>query len=324
MTPSDPGGTEPIHRSVMPREVLEALAVRSGGVYLDGTAGAGGHAELILQASSPSGRLLALDRDPAAVAATRARLRPYAERAVVLKSSFDELDRAADASGLGPFDGILFDLGVSSMQLGDPARGMGFLVDSPLDMRMDPEQPLTAEALVNELSEADLARLLFELGEEPRSRRIARGIVAARPLTRTRQLADVVARASGYRRGRTHPATRTFMALRIAVNDELEGLRTGLVKAIAALAAKGRLVVISFHSLEDRIVKHALRDAARGCICPPELPACVCGRSPIVRLLSGKPITPGAAEIAANPRARSAKLRAAERIALDAAPGQTA
>lgn len=306
---------ETAHAPVLLEAVLQALAPRSGGRYLDGTLGAGGHAAAILAASAPEGRLLGLDRDPAALDRARARLAAFGPRASFRQASFAELSALAREAGFSPLDGILLDLGISSDQLADPERGLSFQVEGPLDMRMDPEADLRAEDLVNELDAGELADLLYRFGEERQSRRVARAIVAARPLRTTTELAAVVARAIGGRRQRIHPATRTFQALRIAVNGELEAIEAALPQAIAELAPGGRLAVISFHSLEDRIVKHGLRDAARDCICPPGLPACRCQHRASLRLITRKAIQPDAAEIAANPRARSARLRVAERLA---------
>ncbi|GIW09282.1 MAG: ribosomal RNA small subunit methyltransferase H [Dehalococcoidia bacterium] len=294
--------------------MISALAVRPGGRYLDATAGGGGHSVAILEASAPDGRLLALDVDPAAVARVRARLAPFGERARVVHANFTQLAEVAAEQGFLPLDGILFDLGISSLQLADPERGLSFQRDDPLDMRLDPSLPTTAAELVNTLSEEELAKLIFRYGEDPAARRVARAIVRHRPVRTTGQLAALVVAAVGRLRGRTHPATRVFQALRIAVNDELGALERGLVAAIGALRPGGRLAVITFHSLEDRIVKQRFREEARGCSCPPGLPACGCGRQPRLRLLTPRPIVPSPAEVAANPRARSAKLRVAERL----------
>jgi len=302
------------HAPVLLPEVLAALSPRAGGRYLDGTLGGGGHAAGILDASAPDGRLLGLDRDPAALARARARLAPYGDRAVCVRASFADLGAVATARGFAPLDGVLFDLGFSSDQVDDPARGLSFQAEGPLDMRLDPDTPITAAGLVNGLPEAELADVIYRYGEDRMSRRLARAIVAARPIHTTTELAAVVARAAGGRRDRIHPATRTFQALRIAVNDELVALEAALPQAIDHLAPGGRLAVIAFHSLEDRLVKHTLRDAARDCVCPPRLPECRCGHRATLRLVTRKPILPSPAEVAANPRARSAKLRVAERL----------
>ena len=265
------------HVSVLFQAALDGLCVRPGGRYIDATVGGGGHASGILATCSPDGRLLGLDRDPVALEVAGDRLSSFAGRVTLVHSSFGCLGQVARTHQFTPVDGILFDLGLSSLQLGDPARGFAFMADGPLDMRFDPagEGP-TAEMLVNDLSVEDLAGLLYRYGEEPQSRRIARAIVDARPLRTTGELAGVVEQAVK-RRERIHPATRTFQALRIAVNDELAVLTTALPQAVDVLAPGGRLAVIGFHSLEDRIVKRFLRRESRDCICPPEMPICTCG-----------------------------------------------
>lgn len=306
------------HTPVLLREVLEGLIVRPGGVYIDGTLGAGGHAEAILAASAPDGRLLGLDRDPQAVTRATARLEPYGERAVLLHASYVELGTLARERGFFPVEGVLFDLGFSSLQVAAAERGFAFRLAGPLDMRFDPAAAgPTAADLVNTLPEAELADLLWRYGEESRSRRIAQAIVAARPLESTGELAEIVAAAVGHPRGRRiHPATRVFQALRIAVNRELESLEAVLPQAVEVLRPGGRLAIITFHSLEDRIVKRFFRQEARGCICPPEVPICTCGHQPALRLVNRKPLRPSAEELAANPRSRSAKLRVAEKLNL--------
>ncbi len=315
---SSTGRTEPgrgefaVHVPVLLQSALSFLQVRPGGVYLDGTVGGGGHAEAILESSAPDGRLLGLDRDPAALEAAGRRLARFGGRAVLRHGSFAALAQLAE--GFAPADGILLDLGLSSLQLADPARGFAFSQEGPLDMRFDPTAPgPTAADLVNSLSVKELAGLLYRYGEERQARRIAEAIVAARPLGTTRQLAEVVERAVG-RPERIHPATRTFQALRIAVNGELEALEAALPQALDLLRPGGRLVVISFHSLEDRIVKRFLQREARDCICPPEAPICTCGHKARLRPLTRRPVRPEPAEVEANPRARSARLRAAERL----------
>lgn len=304
------------HAPVLLAEVLDLLAVGPGGHWLDGTIGGGGHAAAILERSAPDGRLLGIDRDPAALARVRDRLAGFGERLVLVEGNIADLGRHVLAAGWPPCAGILFDLGISSDQLDDPARGLSFQTDGPLDMRLGPDADATAADLVNDLDEGALANLIWRFGEEPASRRIARAIAAARPLSTTRALADVIARVVRPARGRRpiHPATRTFQALRIAVNAELEAAERAVPAAIDHLAPGGRLGVISFHSLEDRIVKTAFKAAATGCTCPPELPLCVCGGRPIVRLITRRPVTPSDDECAANPRARSARLRVAERL----------
>jgi len=303
-----------IHIPVLFQAVLDGLQIRPGGRYIDATVGGGGHAAGILAASSPDGRLLGLDRDPAAVEATGARLVSYTERVVLVHSSFTRLAEVARTCDFVPADGILLDLGLSSLQLADHARGFAFMSEGPLDMRFDPTTGgPTAADLVNELSAEELATLLYQYGEERQARRIAEAIVAASPLHTTNELAAVVEKATG-RRGRIHPATRTFQALRIAVNDELAALEAVLPQAVEVLAPGGRLAVISFHSLEDRLVKRFLRRESRDCLCPPESPICTCDHRATLRVITRKPIRPTADEAAANPRSRSARLRVGQRL----------
>ncbi len=303
------------HIPVLLHEVLQGLAVRSGGVYLDATVGGGGHAVAILEKSTPHGRLLGLDRDPEAVARAGRRLHGFGNRARVVCDSYVALGAVAEREGFLPLDGILFDLGYSSWQINDPDRGFAFSKDGPLDMRFNRAGgELTAADLLNELSEQELVALLRNYGEEPRSRRIARAIVRARPFVTTSELARAIVDAVGGRSGPIHPATRTFQALRIAVNRELEAVERVLPDAIEALRPGGRLVVIAFHSLEDRIVKRFLRRESRDCICPPELPICQCDHKRSLKVTTRKPTTPNDAEVARNPRSRSAKLRVAEKI----------
>ena len=307
------------HVPVMPDEVLAALAVHPGGRYIDGTLGGGGHTALLLDRSAPDGRVLGIDADSAALArvAERLAVETASGRLLLRQGNFAELKRLAAEADFLPVDGVLLDLGLSSDQLADSDRGFSFAVDAPLDMRFDAARGQTAADLVNGLEEAELANLLWHYGEERRSRAIARRIVQARqraPLTRTSELARLVAGVIAGRPGGIHPATRTFQALRIAVNDELASLEAALPQAVEALAPGGRLAVISFHSLEDRIVKTFIRAEARGCVCPPELPECVCGHTPRLRDLARHPIEARPEEVAANPRARSARLRVAERL----------
>jgi 16S rRNA (cytosine1402-N4)-methyltransferase len=308
------------HVSVLAGEVLELLAPRPGGIYLDGTLGGGGHARLLLEASAPDGRLIGLDRDPAALLAAAAQLEPFAARLTLCRGSFADLDKHLAGLGIDRVDGILLDLGVSSHQLDTPERGFSFRDDGPLDMRMDPAQPLTAAGLLASAGAEELKRIFREYGEERWAGRIAREIVRVRseaPLATTRQLAELVCRAvpGGYVPQRIHPATRVFQALRIAVNDELGALQRGLAAALRSLRPGGRLAVISFHSLEDRMVKQGFRAAAVTCTCPPRLPLCVCGHRAAVKILTPRGVRPDAAEIIANPRARSAVLRGVERLA---------
>jgi len=285
---------------------------------VDGTLGAGGHAWGILEASSPDGQLLGLDVDPQALQLARQHLAPFGTRARIAKASYTTLDEQLSMAGWPAVDGILLDLGVSSMQLDTPERGFSFQAEAPLDMRFNPENPIQAGDLVNRLPEGELADLIYRYGEERHARQIAHAIVNARPLNTTRELAEVVLRASGggrkVRRSHVHPATRTFQALRIAVNGELEGLETALPKAVAALAPQGRLAVISFHSLEDRIVKQYFRRESQDCICPPRQPVCTCGHLAILKEITRRPLQPGESEVARNPRARSARLRVAEKL----------
>jgi 16S rRNA (cytosine1402-N4)-methyltransferase len=296
------------HVPVLLDETLELLAPRSGQTIVDATLGAGGHAEAWLEEAGPDGRLVGLDRDPRALELSRQRLARFGSRFVPL-----------GGRGIDEVDGVLFDLGVSSMQLDEPERGFSFRADGPLDMRMDPGSGGTAAELVATAGEEELRLLLWRFGEERNARAIARAIVEERrtkPIVRTLELARLVERVAGpaARRLRIHPATRTFQALRIAVNHELRDLERVLGEAASILRPGGRLVVLAYHSLEDRIVKHTLRRLAERCICPPDLPVCGCGRSNLLRVLTPRPVRPAAEEVAGNPRARSAHLRAGERI----------
>jgi len=287
------------HVPVLVREAIEYLTVQPDGIYIDATLGAGGHAEEILRRLE-RGRLLGLDRDPQALEVARERLAGFSEKLTMLHGNFEEIDALHAASGLPPVDGVLADLGVSSLQLGDASRGFSFSLPGPLDMRMDPNSDTTAADIVNRTGERDLANLIYELGEERHSRRIARAIVKARPYRTTTELAQVVTRAIPSRAGlhQIHPATRTFLALRLAVNRELENLEQFLDRVLLVLRPGGRVVILSFHSLEDRRVKHAFQRWRRE------------GRA---RLLTRKVVRPTEEEVRANPRARSVKLRAAER-----------
>jgi 16S rRNA (cytosine1402-N4)-methyltransferase len=304
------------HVPVLLDEVRAALKPQPGQWFIDGTLGAGGHAQAVLEATAPDGRLLGLDADPQALEIARQRLTAYQDRVHFVNANFAELAEVARREGFLPVQGVLLDLGFSSLQLEDAGRGFAFQVEGPLDMRYDPRTPTTAHALVNNLDPADLADLIYRYGEERHSRAIARAIVAARPIQTTTQLAEVISRAVGGRRGaRIHPATRTFQALRIAVNDELSALARALPAAVNLLSPGGRLVVLTFHSLEDRIVKEFFVREARDCICPQgryELP-CTCGHRATLHIITRKPITSSVREIQTNPRARSAKLRVAER-----------
>jgi 16S rRNA (cytosine1402-N4)-methyltransferase len=289
-------------------------------LYVDGTLGAGGHAWGILEASSPDGRLLGLDVDPQALTLAQEKLASFGERAILAQASYTSLAEQLKALDWAAVDGILLDLGVSSMQLDTPERGFSFLADAPLDMRFDPRSRRTAAELVNELPERELADIIYQYGEERNARQVARAIVRARPLSSTRQLAQVVARVTSGGASGIHPATRTFQALRIAVNQELERLEEVLPLAISALRKgtaeypAGRLAVIAFHSLEDRLVKQYFRREGRDCLCPPRQPICTCGHRAILRELTRQPIRPQDEEIKQNPRARSARLRIVERL----------
>lgn len=303
------------HVPVMLETVLQMLAPRSGGVFVDATVGLGGHAEALL--TTPDTRLVGLDVDPAALEHTRRRLAPFGTRATVVESPYGRLDEVLSELGIDRLDGALFDLGVSSLQLDTPERGFSFRFDAPLDMRFAPSGPTAAQWLA-EVAEEDLVRVLRELGEEPRARRVARALARARdrePLVTTGQVRRVVAAALGHPHGRIDPATRTFQAIRMATNHELEALPAALATAARHLAPGGRLVVIAFHSLEDRIAKHTLRRLSGRCVCPPGTHDCVCHPEELLELLTRRPIQASEAEVAANPRARSARLRAGERRA---------
>jgi 16S rRNA (cytosine1402-N4)-methyltransferase len=302
------------HVPVLVKEVIEALAVQPGGRYIDCTVGGGGHAVAILEHSSPGGQLLGLDADPEAIGIAREKLGGYRDSVLLLNENFINLESVATEHGFCPVNGILFDLGLSSFQLSSDARGFSFQHEAALDMRLNPEQEDTAEDIVNKLPEAELAHLIKTYGEESYSHKIARRIVEERPIKTTLQLARTVELAVGGKRGKIHPATRTFQALRIAVNRELQHLETGLEKALSLLGYGGRLVVISYHSLEDRIVKRFMHRESSDCICPPNTPVCVCGHKASLRLVSRRVITPAAGEVRFNPRSRSARLRVAERI----------
>jgi 16S rRNA (cytosine1402-N4)-methyltransferase len=302
------------HTPVLYQEVLSALQPKSGSRIIDGTVGAAGHAYGILVASSPDGELLGLDLDLTALAIAQERLSDFGTRVTLRHGSFAEILDLAAGIGWNTVHGVLLDLGVSSMQLADPDRGFSFREDGPLDMRFNPTQELRAENLVNELQLEELANVIHLYGEEPRAYRIARAIIQARPLTSTRQLSDIVARAAGQKSRRIHPATRTFQALRIAVNDELDSLQVGLTQAIRVLEPGGRLAVISFHSLEDRIVKRTFLKESQECICPPDQPICTCEGRRNVNVITKRPIRPTEEEVEGNPRARSARLRVAEKV----------
>jgi len=309
------------HLPVLAEEVIEMLQPVAGSLQIDATVGGGGHTERILEASDPDGRLLGLDADGAAIARVAQRLERFGDRLVLRQANFRELGSVAPAAGFGAVDGMLFDLGLSSFQLADTERGFGFRAGGPLDMRFDATRGISAAELLATLDATELTALFRRFGEEPHAPRISRAIVEARrvaPITTAEELAALVERVAPRTppgRRRIHPATRVFQALRIAVNEELDALGEALAVAVDLLRPGGRLVVLSYHSLEDRIVKRFLDAERKGCICPPSVPVCVCGRTPRLRLVTHPSLTPTDAEIAANPRARSARLRAAERIA---------
>ena len=294
--------------------MLSALQVKPGGKYIDGTAGEGGHSLAILNAVAPAPLVLSIDIDDEALKTAAERIGGFAGNSTLIKASYSDLRTVAAETGFTSVDGILLDLGLSSLQLDKGERGFSFRQEAPLDMRFDTSRELTADTIVNGYEEAELADIIYRHGEERRSRRIARAIVNNRPVRTTTQLAEIVSGALGRRRGRIHPATRTFQAIRIAVNDEFDNIRKGLEGAVDALGVGGRLAVISYHSLEDRIVKNTLRFMASDCICPTNIPQCVCEHEPTVRIVNRRVIKPSSDEVSANPRSRSARLRIAERI----------
>ena len=304
------------HRPVLLKEAIDLLEPRPGGSYIDATVAAGGHSREILVRSSPDGRLLGIDRDPRAIPVASANLAEFGDRATCVTGNFAEIERLAWTNCAAPTDGILYDLGVSSMQLDDPGHGFSFQHEGPLDLRFDPTTGMPAHQFINTADEGQIADVLFQYGDEKRSRQIARLILRERrlrPITTTvhlRRLVESVVR----RRGRINPATRTFQALRIYVNDELESLKRALLASLRLLNRGGRLVVMAFHSLEDRIVKQTFAEWATGCICPPALPECRCDHEPTVRLLTRRVVKPGIEEVQANPRSRSARLRACEKL----------
>ena len=306
-----------IHEPVLLAEVLAQLAPREGGRFLDGTVGGGGHAAALLDRTAPAGRLLGLDRDPAALAIARRELARFGDRATLVNANFAVLDDVAREHDFVGFDGVLLDLGLSSIQLADESRGFSFRAAGPLDMRADPELELTAADIVNTWDERDLRRIFAELGEEPEAARVAGAIVRRRargPFVAADELGRFVAGVKTRRPARTDPATRVFQALRMAVNDELGNLTRGLEAAMRVLIPGGRLAVISFHSLEDRAVKQFMARESRDCICPPHLPTCVCGHRAGLRVVSRRPLMAADAETMRNPRARSARLRVSEKI----------
>ena len=306
------------HRPVLLDECIEGLRIRPGGLYLDGTLGRAGHSREIARRLD-TGRLVCIDRDQAALDAAQDRLAGCLDKVELIHGNFGDLAELLDGRGLGPFDGMLFDLGVSSPQLDDPERGFSYMHDAPLDMRMDRSEALTAAIVVNEWPQEELKRILWQYGEERYAPQIAGAIArrrADKPIGTTLELVEVIRGAMPAQalREKQHPAKRSFQAIRIAVNDELAAVDRMLQAAVPRLSPGGRLAVISFHSREDRIVKNALAAFARGCTCPPDFPVCVCGKTPQVRLVNRKPILSGEAELNENPRARSAKLRLAEKL----------
>lgn len=323
MSRTDAGTSSPesgtfSHKSVLFAACMDALNIRPDGIYVDGTAGGGGHSAGIASRLT-TGRLIAIDQDEAAVRAASERLAPFGARAIVVRNNFCRLAEVCAGLGIERIDGVLLDLGVSSYQLDTPERGFSYMADAPLDMRMDGRGERTAYDVVNTYSEADLRRILFSYGEERFAGRIAARIVSARaahPIETTGELSELIKAAipAAAREGGHHPAKRSFQAIRIEVNGELDVIRPALEAATDLLNPGGRMAVITFHSLEDRIVKDTFAELARGCICPPDLPVCVCGRKPRVRPVSRKPILPSAEELEDNPRARSAKLRVAEKL----------
>jgi len=305
------------HRSVLLDECIEALAIRGDGIYVDGTAGGGGHSFEIARRLT-TGRLIAIDQDEAAIAAAGARLAPLGERATVVRSNFSEVASVLDSLGIEKIDGILLDLGVSSYQLDTSERGFSYNADAPLDMRMDRRREKSAYTVVNTYSEEQLKQILFTYGEERYAARIAARIAAAReqaPIKTTAELSELIKGAipAAAREGGHHPAKRSFQAIRIEVNGELDVIAPALKSAVARMNRGGRLAVITFHSLEDRIVKQTFAELASGCVCPKSLPICVCGNEPKLKLIAKKPILPSEAELTENPRSRSAKLRVAEK-----------
>lgn len=303
-----------VHIPVLAKETIEALGVQPGGRYIDCTLGGGGHAVAILEHSSPGGQLLGIDADPEAIKIAAAKLQAYRDSVLLINENFVNLQAICIKYDFYPVHGILFDLGLSSIQLNGNGRGFSFQHNAPLDMRLSPSQEITAADIVNTSSEAELAHIIKTYGEEAYSHQIARRIVQERPIETTLQLVRAIKRAVGGRRGKIHPATKTFQALRIAVNHELDHLEAALKQAINLLGFEGRLVVISYNSLEDRIVKQLMQRESKDCICPPGTPTCICGHTACLRLIHKRVITPSPAEVQLNPRSRSAKLRAAERI----------
>lgn len=305
-----------MHIPVLYQEVLSYLQPKPHGKYIDGTVGAAGHAKGILEASEPNGTLLAIDRDPAALDHARQQLKKYGDRVTFIRASYGDMDKYAPEVGFEDVDGILLDLGLSSRQLDDASRGFSFSGQGSLDMRFDPSSGETASELLDRLSETEISEILRRYGEEKASRRLAQAILENRPIETTEQLVEVVLSVKGNpRRGRIHPATLVFQALRIAVNSELAELENGLSAGLKLLNEGGHLAVISFHSLEDRIVKQFIRDNSKECICPPKQPICTCNHKASLEPVTRRVVRPRNEEIASNPRSRSAKLRVAQKLA---------
>ncbi|MBI4632951.1 MAG: 16S rRNA (cytosine(1402)-N(4))-methyltransferase RsmH [Deltaproteobacteria bacterium] len=307
------------HEPVMLKEVIALLNLQAGGIYVDGTVGGGGHASEILRETAPNGLLIGIDMDEEAIRESGERLKSFGNRKMLVKGNFADMDTILTQLGMKKVDGILLDLGVSSHQLQTAERGFSFQIDAPLDMRMDVRQRFSAYDFINTASESELEQVIKDYGEEPMARRIARLVSAQRktaPIRTTAELAALIAKSLPRKlwHGRIHPATKTFQAIRIAVNRELSCLERAIESGTKILRRSGRFSIISFHSLEDRIVKNAFSSRGGGCTCPPDFPLCVCNAKPTLKVLTRKPVRPGTNEITANPRARSARLRTAERI----------
>ena len=307
-----------VHSSVLLDECIEGLSIRQGGIYVDGTAGGGGHS-FEIAGRLTDGTLIAIDRDEAAIRAAGKRLAPYGDKVLFARNNFSEIAEVCKSFGIGQIDGVLLDLGVSSYQLDTPERGFSYMADAELDMRMDRRDGMTAYDVVNGYSAAELKRILFEYGEERFAPKIAAAICAARersPIKTTGELCDIIKSAmpASAKNGGHHPAKRSFQAIRIEVNGELDAIEPAIRSAVSMLSPGGRIAIITFHSLEDRIVKQTFADLASGCECPKDFPVCVCGKKPQVRLVSRKPILPSDEELERNPRSRSAKLRVAEKL----------
>ncbi|WP_027414487.1 16S rRNA (cytosine(1402)-N(4))-methyltransferase RsmH [Aneurinibacillus terranovensis] len=310
------------HITVLHQEAVDGLAIKPEGIYVDCTLGGAGHSSLIASKLTGGGRLISIDQDEVALEAAKEKLAPYMNVVTLVKSNFRHIKQVLENLHIVKVNGVLFDLGVSSPQLDEAERGFSYNADARLDMRMDQEQPLSAYEVINEWPEEKIANVIFTYGEEKFSRRIARQIVKQResePIQTTGELVDVIKKAipAAARRTGPHPAKRTFQAIRIAVNDELNAFQEALEDSIALLAPGGRVSVITFHSLEDRICKQTYQDYSRGCTCPPDFPKCVCGNQPMIKIITRKPMMPGENELAENPRARSAKLRIAEKLPSD-------